>query len=302
MNKQKQKNSLLLCICLMFIVAKAFNQIPNFSTVPNLHAGDALHITRLIANGTSISGGKVIAWFPKDALSTEHMSKLLDTLNKAIAAAEHLINAPHTWQVHTKEMSYTFYFRADSFISHASGAGFVSIPFWRIQQGKAPWLHEVMHEMLNTKKGNWLSSTISEDIWLRNMPLWLSEGLPDYISLLVSQQQQLPLFDVFANTLIVDPDSICKNDLKGDKADSILTFIGTKGVMPQLLGKQRRLYAPAFYHCSCSFVKFLSEKIGLDALVASIAAYPEEMKTLEKKLSRPIDTLKKQWLINIKGK
>ncbi|MCC6289094.1 MAG: hypothetical protein IT249_14530 [Chitinophagaceae bacterium] len=302
MSRQKQKNSILFFICLLAIVTKAFNQIPDFSIVPNLYAGDSLHISQLITTGTSISGGKVIAWFPKDALTNERMRKLLDTLNKGIAAAENLIGAPHAWQVHTKAMPYTFYFRADSFISHASDAGFVSIPFWRIQQGKAPWLHEVIHEMLNTKKGNWLSNTIAEDVWIKNMPLWLSEGLPDYISLLVGQQQQLPLFDVFTNTLMADPDSICKNNLKSRNADSILAFIGTKGVMPQLSGKERMLYAPTFYHCSCSFVKFLSEKAGLDALVTSLAAYPEEMETLQNKLSYPVDTLKKQWLIKIKSR
>ena len=31
---------------------------------------------------------------------------------------------------------------------------------WRIKNGKAPWLHEAMHEMLDTKTGNWTSKAV----------------------------------------------------------------------------------------------------------------------------------------------
>lgn len=277
------------------------SQIPNFSTVPNLYPGDSAGITHLIKNGTKLSKGRVIVWFPKDSLSTKRMNEILDTLNIGIVAAEKFIKAPLTWQVHRNGAPYTFYFRPDQFISHASCAGFVSIPFWRIKQGKAPWLHEAVHEMLNTNTGNWFNESIPEEIWVKNMPLWLSEGLPDYISMQVSQKLKLRQFDVFTNSLRINVDNVCREDLKGSKADSILSFIGRKGVLTALSGKERQLYAPTFYHCSCSFVKFLAEKIGVDALIASLAAYPSEIEELEKRVSPTLDDLKKLWLAQING-
>ncbi len=114
------------------------SQIPHFSTVPNLHPGDSTGITHLIKNGTKLSKGHVIAWFPKDSLSTKRMHEILDTVNSGIAVAERFINAPHAWQVHQKGTAYTFYFRPDSFISHASGADFVSIPFGASSRVKRP--------------------------------------------------------------------------------------------------------------------------------------------------------------------
>lgn len=281
---------------------RATSQMPDFSSVPNLLAGDSLQITQLINNGAKHTKGKVIAWFPKDSLSIGQIDKILDTLNKGIAAAELFIKAPHAWQVQQKDMPYTFYFRPDSFISHASDAGFVSIPFWRIKQGKSPWLHEVVHEMLNTKAGNWINRSVSDEVWAKNMPLWLSEGLPEYISMSVSEKLKLPLFDVFTNSFLSNIDSVCREDLKSSKADSVLFFIGRKGAMTSLYGKERRLYAPIFYHCSCSFVKYLAEQAGIEPLVESLAAYPTEMEELEKRLPASIAALKKMWLAKINGR
>lgn len=300
MNSWKQKHIPFLLAALLTIGLKAMSQIPDFSTVPNLRPGDSIGIVQLVKNGEKVSKGSVIAWFPKDSLPTKRMHEIVDTLNIGIAAAERFIDAPHTWQVHQKGTPYTFYFRPESFISHASCAGFVSIPFWRIKQGKAPWLHEAVHEMLNTNAGNWFNASIPDEVWAKNMPLWLSEGLPDYISMHVSQTLNLPEFDVFSNSMRTNVDSACREDLKGSKADTILSYIGKRGAMAELFGHSRRLYAPTFYHCSCSFVKYLAEQAGVHPLVASLAAYPGEMEELEKRMSLSMQELKKLWLTQIK--
>lgn len=275
---------------LWFIIIKCIPghcQIPSFTSVPNLDPEDSLNITKLIMNGTKVRTGIAIGWFPKDSLSSEKMNNIMDSLNRGIVAAEKFIKAPYSWQVQEKGKPYTFYFRLDSFVSHASGAGFISIPFWRIKQGKAPWLHEALHEMLNSKASVTLSLSIPEEVLNQNMPLWLIEGLPDYISLKVGQKNNLQIFDVFTGGYVQNVDSVCKTDLAGNRSAYILDFIGTKGMMPELFGKQRRLYAPTFYHCSCSFIKFLVEQYGIDPLIASIAAYSIEMKELEKRLLFP---------------
>lgn len=295
----KTKYHNILLITLLITGIPAISQPPDFSKVPNLYPGDSANIVQLINTGVKISADNVVAWFPRDSLSPQRMQGIVDTLSRGIAAAEKLIKAPHEWQVKTKEIPYTFFFRRDTIISHASDAGFVSISFWRIKQGKAPWLHEALHEMLNTRAGNWVNESIPEKEWTENMPLWLAEGLPDYISLEVSTKNKLPMFDVFSRSFQVNPDSTCRSDLNGNKADSILRFIGTKGVMPELSGKDRQLYAPTFYHCSCSFVKYIAERVGIDPLLNAIAAYPNEIETLEKQAGVPMAELKKHWLNKI---
>lgn len=277
-----------------------FNQIPDFSKVPSLHDGDSLNIVYLINNGVKISDGKVIAWFPKDSLSRERMIAITDTLNIGISEAEKFINAPLSWQVHQPTDPYTFYFRYDRFVSHASDAGFVSIPFWRIKEGKSPWLHEVMHEMLNTGTGNWLTPEITEKDWSENMPLWLFEGLPDYISLKVATTKNLPRFDVFSNGHHTNIDSLFIKDIQSDRGKYVLSFIGSKGVMPELSSKERMLYAPAFYHGSCSFVQYLAGNYGLNMLLASISSFRQEHEIIEKLTGKPLEILTKEWLAKLK--
>lgn len=153
--------------------------------------------------------------------------------------------------------------------------------------------------MLNAKKGSWSSASVSREDWAKNMPLWLYEGLPEYISLEVARQKGLPHFDVHSNTNLGDIDSSCKEDFKNPTATYILSFVGKKGAMPELFGKDRRLYAPVFYHCSCSFVKYLSEFLGIEPLVSSLSSYPNEQEEVERRLGSTIDEIKKMWMAKI---
>jgi hypothetical protein len=265
-----------------------------------VHEGDSLNITYLINNGVKISNGKVICWFPKDSLSEKRMNEITDMLNAGIKGAEEFINAPLSWQVHKPTDPYTFYFRYDRFISHGSDAGFVSIPFWRIKEGKAPWLHEAMHEMLFTKTGSWLDPALPEKEWSEKMPDWLFEGLPDYIAVKVSITKKLPWFDVFSNSPQTNIDSLFVEDMKSPKAEYVLSFIGSKGVIPELSSKNRNLYAPAFYHGSHSFVKYLADNYGMKILLSSISSFGQEHEIIEKSTGKTLETLKKEWLDKLK--
>lgn len=300
MNPYVRKNSVFLLVILLVTAISVYPQVPDFSKVINVAPGNSVGITNLIMRGTKVNKGNVIAWFPKDSLSVERMNGIVDTLAIGVKATEQFIRSPQSWQAHPSGTPFTFYFRPESFVSHASLDGFVSIPFWRIKQGKSPWLHEALHEMLNSKNGTWLSDTISEEMWAKNMPVWLSEGLPDYISMQVSKKYNLSRFDVFSSSFMTNVDSACNVDLKGSKADYILSFIGRAGAPSELSGNERRFYAPTFYHCSCSFVKYLAERFGIDALLKSHAAFPREREELEKRFSVSLEELKKDWLVTVR--
>jgi hypothetical protein len=288
-------------IALLIVIQKPlFSQVPDFSKVPTLYEGDSLNITYLINNGVKITNGKVIAWFPKDSLSEKKMNEITDLLNAGISGAEKFINAPLPWQVHQPNEPYTFYFRFDRFVSHASHAGFVSIPFWRIKDAKAPWLHEAVHEMLDTKTGSWSGPDVTDKDQEDNMPLWLFEGLPDYISLKVSFIETLPRFDVFSNSHQTNIDSLFVEEIKSDKGKYILSFIGSKGLIPELFSNDRILYAPAFYHGSSSFVKYIADHYDIKILITGISSFRQEQQTIEKLAGKPLEILKKEWLDKLK--
>ncbi len=290
-----------LAIALLIASPKALlSQVPDFSKLPILHEGDSLNITYLINNGTKITNGKVVAWFPKDSLTEKRMNEITKMLNAGIRGAEKFINAPLPWQVHPPNEPYTFYFRFDRFVSHASHAGFMSIPFRRIKEGKAPWLHEVIHEMLYSKSESMLSDSLTEKELDEKMPLWLFEGLPDYISVQVSIIEKLPRFDVFSNSDQTNFDSLFVKEMASEKAQYILSFIGKKGIMPELFSKDRPLYAPAFYHGSCSFVKYMADKYGMKIMLSGISSFGREQETIEKLAGKPLETLKKEWLDKLK--
>ena len=277
----------------------AMGQLPDFSKVTNLWENDSLNIVYLVQHGIPITKKKVICWFPADSLTAQRMNEIADTINAGVTSAEKFIHAPLPWQVHRFDEPYVFYFRSDSFISHASLAGFVSIPFWRIKNGKAPWLHEAIHEMLNTKTGIWEDTTIvSDEDWKKNMPLWLFEGLPDYISLEVSREDHSYWFDVFSNSASMNIDSMFRENMneKNGKASYILSHIGKKGVMTELSSKDRRLYAPGFYHGSCSFVQYIAEHYGINVLLSGISSFQKEEETIENLCGKPLADLKKEWL------
>jgi hypothetical protein len=228
------------------------------------------------------------------------MNEIADTLNRGIKAAEKYIAAPLPWQAHHFNEPYTFYFRLDSIISHASLAGFVSISFWRIKSARAPWLHEVLHEMLFSKTDTWYSPEITEDYARQHMPLWLFEGLPDHLSKQVSQANKLPCFDVFSNSYRLNVDSLFLEDIRSSYGSYIISHIGTRGYMPELSSKDRRKYAPGFYHGSCSFVKYIDDNYGIKILLDAISSFKKEQETIETLSHKSLPVLKKEWLAMLK--
>lgn len=300
MPESSNKYFFLLTCTLLISVGHVFAQIPDFSKVPNLQEGDSLNITKLLYDGVKISVGKAICWFPKDSLSESGMFEIAKLMDSGIAAAEKYIHAPRPWQLHETDQPYVYYFRMDRFISHASLAGFVSIPFWRIKAGRSPWLHETLHEMLATKNGSWISREITEAEYSRDMPLWLFEGLPDYLSLKISLKENWSWFDVFTNSFQSNPDSLFLKEIESMKGPYILSFIGSKGVIPELYSNDRILFAPAFYHGSSSFVQFLEMQYSLNMLLESISSFKKENVVIERVSGKSLESLKQDWLRGLK--
>jgi hypothetical protein len=289
-----------IVLLLLLVSNLLFGQVPDFKNVPNIYPGDSMNIMHLINNGRKIIKEKVICWFPKDSLSETEMNEIANTINTGINASEQYIKAPLPWQAHNYKTPITFYFRLDTIISHASLADFVSISFWRIKHGKSPWLHEALHEILQSKGKSWYSNSVSKEYVTNNMPLWLYEGLLDYISEQISKAYNLPRFDVFSNTYLLNTDSLFLEDMKAQKDSHIISYIGSKGVLPELSSNDRMRYAPAFFHGSCSFVKYIVDNYGIEVLFSAISSFENEHQTIENLCGRSLAILKKDWLEKIK--
>ncbi|HEX8355871.1 MAG TPA: hypothetical protein VF610_00580 [Segetibacter sp.] len=292
MNILKANYLLLFTPILLLAFKTSYGQLPDLAkALYRLSPEDSAGITSLLNNGVQVNKGKTIAWFPKDSLSVKRMNEFVDTINLGIAAAEKFIGAPLAWQHHKKEEAYTYFFRTDSFISRSHG-GFISIRFPLVRQGHAPWLHEVMHEMLEAKAND----SIPGSAWRENMPHWLVEGLPEYIAREVYQQFGWAYFDL-SRKVIIDMDSACKEDLNNENGKYALSYIGKRGRLGDLATQgNREKYAFAFYHCSCSFTKYLVEQKGLTTVLNSFAASPYVQQAFEKSTNSSIEILKKSWL------
>jgi hypothetical protein len=186
-----------------------------------------------------------------------------------------LIGAPLPWQ-RIGERRVVFYIAPDRFVSHASGMCDVFISFWRVPQGKAPFLHEALHELLapHAPFSFWeFPDTIAQQQRAESSPLWLLEGLPDYLAQLAAARTGIPEGDVFDAGGAATIDSVCAARVRDNpRAAAAVEAIGRSGRPAQLFTTERTVVAPVFYPCSHSFTKFVVERIGIARTVALFPA------------------------------
>lgn len=256
-------------------------------------------IKQLKSQETMIRDGKVVAWFPKDSLSADRMKGIVDTLNLGINYAQQFIGAGHEWQQFSDSVIH-YYFIPGNFISHTTEKAEILIPFRRIKNSKAPWLHETMHILFRSTKGNW--NEVSKINAYFNRPLWLAEGLADYSAFVIAHSRGLPIFDIQNIGGYLGMDSVCATKKKGANGKKILEHIGKEGLMRELFGKDRGEYAPTFYTCSCSFTKYLAETYGLGNLMYANSEFGLEHATIEKQAGKTVEQLKQEWIESLESR
>ncbi len=254
---------------------------------------DRDRISQLTAQGTLVQAGRVKAWFPKDSLSTDRMNGIVDTLNLGITFAQEFVESPKEWQQFSDSV-INYYFFPENFISHTTDKAQILIPFWRIKNSKAPWLHETMHILFRSTKGNW-NETSTVNAYF-NRPLWLAEGLADYSAFTIAHRSGLPIFDIQNIGGYLSMDSVCATRIKSVKGEKVLEYIGKEGSMRELFGNDRREYAPTFYACSCSFTKYLVEVYGLKNQINANAEFEREQPTIEEYTGKTMKQLKQEWM------
>jgi hypothetical protein len=250
----------------------------------------------LKTNGIKFESGRAIAWFPKDSLPESRMKEIVDSLNFGIVTAQKFLQGPLEWQ-YLGNKSINYYFLPGNFVSNFDGESDVSIPLFRIRDFKAPWLHETMHALLRSKKGNWNESSDLTNYF--SMPSWFIEGMAEFIATKIAQTDSIKKFDLMHTGGYLKVDSVCSTIIHGEFGSFIQSSVGESGVPTKLI-TDRRSYARPFYTCSCSFTKYLAEKYGLDKMLVAISSFEEEQSTIEKLTGKKLEDLKSEWLNSLK--
>jgi len=267
-------------------------------------AGDSGRAAWLEQHGRTVRRPHAIVVAPADSFTEAGQRALADSLDRGVAALRRLMGAPHSWQ-RIASRPVTFYVSPDRFVSHGSGRDVVFVPLVRVRNGTAPFLHEASHELLAASApfapfeyADTLLSRRSAERW----PLWLTEGLPDYLAQRVAAEERLHEGDVFAIGGLAVADSVCAaRAATNPRREEMLRVVGATGRVEALFTTDRGTVAPAFYACAQSMTKFLVERVGVRPMVALLPAIKTD--SWEEELGRaagvPLTELRRQWLAKL---
>jgi hypothetical protein len=233
----------------------------------NWSADDPTRIAYLHEHGVRVEGQQVIVWLPPEALAEPQRQELVDNLDRGVTALRALIGA-HPWQ-RLRDQKITYYISPERFIAHATGRATILMPLARLQEGRAPFLHESVHELLFPQPPSSPDdlSNVGMRVPLTSRPGWLIEGMADYVAQTVAAETGFAEGDVFNVGGLARADTTCVQRLQGPRGAEVLRFIGEAGAPEALFTTERQAVAPTFYACAQSFTKFLVARIGLPAMV-----------------------------------
>ncbi|MFN8580818.1 MAG: hypothetical protein U0163_07580 [Gemmatimonadaceae bacterium] len=149
------------------------------------------------------------------------------------------------------------------FVSHASGLGAVFISVSRVRNGTAPAIHEALHELLAPRPPFWWDEypdSASQAAHRAQQPLWLTEGMPDYLAQLAATRAGVHEGDVFRIGGNAGADTACANRVVASSraTRSSPPSAATNDSRP-CFTTDRATVAPAFYACS-QFVRAIPRR------------------------------------------
>lgn len=178
-------------------------------------------------------------------------------------------------------------------ISHAPGAGFVFLSRAWVQEQRAPWLHEAMHVLLRGPGPSWLAD-FDEAVAERDMPLWLVEGLTEYLAQAVSERARVANLGPFSVAL-AELDATCAREAQAGLR-SVLEHVGRAGRPADWFGPTRYEKAKVFYPCATSFVAWLAQHHGLAPLLTAQREVPRELVRWEELTGAKLEVERGRWL------
>ncbi|HEV8400219.1 MAG TPA: hypothetical protein VGQ18_10320 [Gemmatimonadales bacterium] len=258
----------------------------------NWDSEDSARVAFLTTHGRAYTRAQVIVWAPPDSVDARWLGAFVDSLATGVRALRRVMGAPYPWQ-RIGQGQVTFYLSPGRFVSHGSGVGAVFISLTRVRSGTAPYLHEASHELLATRES---ADSMAE------YPLWLGEGLPDYLAQATASATGFHEGDVFAIGGLAKVDSTCGARLAGSpRRAEILAKVGRTGEVAALFTTDRAQVAPIFYACSQSFTKYLVDRVGVRTVVATFPHIPAGtwVRDLESAAGKSLEALRNAWLETI---
>lgn len=278
---------------------------PRTTSAPlNWSAADSARIAFLAAHGYRVERANAVLWAPHDSIDEVWMRALVDTLDRGVAGMRRLMKAPYPWQ-RLGNAPVTFYLSPGRFVSHGTGYGAVFIPVSRVKERLAPFLHEASHELLAPKPPFYYRESTDTIVGAKvaeSTPLWLFEGLPDYLAHSVAPAIGLHEGDVFEVGGLARADSSCAARVQASPLGrEIIEAVG-RGTRPAaLFTTQRQQIAPAFYACGQALTRHLVEHLGVRETVELMPAMArgDWAAQIGRRGGVPIEVFRRRWLERI---
>ena len=256
-------------------------------------SGEDAIVTALNQQGTRAESGRVVVHVPADTLSADEAQALAARLNRGLEAIESHTHSPHAWQRRLAQLDY--YFPPSMFVSYTQpllARVFISFP--RLGRGDAPTYHETVHAVLAPSMEYLRAHPEALDD-TTPPPVWLFEGVATFVGGTVAAQLGVRDGDPLKVGPLDELDANCAQALATPVGAQIVPFIGAPGQPEGLVSRERRLeVAPPFYMCAASFTKYVSGRIGLDAVIDLLPAADSRV-ALEAATHEGIAALRADW-------
>lgn len=208
--------------------------------------------------GVVLAGRNVTLHVQRGALDAGQQEMFLQQLDRGVEVIRGHLGAQLDAPMGGRRIEV--FVSADVHIAHVRGdvPTMVYLPAARVRNGKAPYLHELVHALAS---------------WSWKHAEWLGEGLAEHVAREVAPVSGGHHYSVMQ---AVQPDRGPREHLASPQGQAILPLIGPAGRHGQLppalqalsdqVRRHRRTHAPPFYLLSTSYVDFLVAQIGIDGI------------------------------------
>jgi hypothetical protein len=287
---------------LVFVAAAVHAQTP--ARALNWSADDSSRIATLEREGSREARRHVIVWAPRDSISPAWLAALADTLDRGVEQLRLTMRGPYEWQ-RIGNRPVVFYLSPGRFVAHGSGYDAVFIPVSRVKERLAPFLHEASHELLAPHPPFYwweMRDSVAAARARDAMPLWLFEGIPDYLAQVTAARAGLHEGDVLAIGGLEKSDSTCAARVRASpRGTEVIDAVGRDVRLAALFTTERAQVAPVFYACGQSLTRFLVELIGVRSTVELMPAIGRGSwrQEVERQAGKSMEAVRRTWLERI---
>jgi hypothetical protein len=205
--------------------------------------------------GVVLAGRSVTLHVQRGALDARQQATFLQQLDRGVEVIRAHLGAQLDAPMGGRRIEV--FVSADVHIAHVRGdvPPMVYLPAARVRNGKAPYLHELVHALAS---------------WSWKHAEWLGEGLAEHVA-----REVAPVSGGYHYSVMqaAQPERGPREHLASPQGQAILPLIGPPGrhgrlppalqALSDQVRRHRRTHAPPFYLLATSYVDFLETRIGI---------------------------------------